>query len=234
VFATTHWSVVLSAGDPATENASIALESLCRSYWYPLYAYVRRAGHSPHDAEDLTQAFFARFLEKEWVTGADRTRGRFRSFLLASLKHFLANEWDKARALKRGGHLTFVPLDQATAETRYRSEPSDTVTPDREYDRRWTLTLLDTVLARLQQEYAQEGKAGLFDTLKGTLSGERSGLPYAVLGQRLQMSEGAVKVAVHRLRQRYRRILRAEIANTVATPDEVEEELQHLFATLSC
>jgi RNA polymerase sigma-70 factor (ECF subfamily) len=233
VFATTHWSVVQTAGERETPESSQALEALCRAYWYPLYAYVRRAGHSPQDAEDLTQAFFARFLEKQWVVEADRNRGRFRSFLLSSLKHFLANEWDKARAEKRGGRVKFIPLNSDTAETRYRREPADTATPDREFDRRWALALLDTVLSRLQQEYADEGKSGLFDRLKGTLGGDRSGLPYARLGEQLQMSEGAVKVAVHRLRQRYRVILRSEIANTVSTSDEVEAELKELFAALA-
>lgn len=233
VFATTHWSVVQTAGETESPESSQALEALCRSYWYPLYAYVRRAGHTPQDAEDLTQAFFARFLEKQWVAEADRKRGRFRSFLLASLKHFLANEWDKARAQKRGGHVEFVRLDSNTAETRYQREPADTATPDREFDRRWALTLLDTVLARLKQEYADDGKSGLFEHLKGTLGGERAGLPYARLGEQLQMSEGAVKVAVHRLRQRYRVILRSEIAQTVSTSDEVEAEIKELFAALA-
>jgi RNA polymerase sigma-70 factor (ECF subfamily) len=233
VFATTHWTVVQTAGGAESPESSQALESLCRTYWYPLYAYVRRAGNSPQDAEDLTQAFFARFLEKQWVVDADRNRGRFRSFLLTSLKHFLANEWDKAKAQKRGGRVRFVPLDADTAETRYRREPADTATPDREFDRCWALALLDTVLARLQREYEEEGKSGLFEHLKGTLGGERSGLPYARLGEKLQMSEGAVKVAVHRLRQRYRLILRAEIADTVSTPAEVEAEIQELFAALA-
>jgi RNA polymerase sigma-70 factor (ECF subfamily) len=230
---TTHWSVVLAAGAASAPESSKALEALCRTYWYPLYAYVRRAGHSPQDAEDLTQAFFARFLEKQWVARADQQRGRFRSFLLSSLKHFLANEWDKARAQKRGGRVTFVSLDTKTAETRYQREPTDTATPDREFDRRWALALLDTVLNRLQREYAEEGKAGLFERLKDTLGGERSSLPYARLGDALSMSEGAVKVAVHRLRQRYRSLLREEIAHTVAAQGEVEEELRHLFAALA-
>jgi RNA polymerase sigma-70 factor (ECF subfamily) len=167
------------------------------------------------------------------VLAADQKRGRFRSFLLASLKHFLANEWDKAKAEKRGGHIRFVPLETDTAETRYHREPADTRTPDKEFDRRWALVVLEAVLARLQQEYAREGKAGLFEHLKDTLSGDRSALPYARLGEQLQMSEGAVKVAVHRLRQRYRQMLRAEVANTVATSAEVEAELRELFAALA-
>jgi RNA polymerase sigma-70 factor (ECF subfamily) len=233
VFATTHWSVVLTAGGSDSPKSSQALEALCRTYWYPLYAYVRRTGHSSHDAEDLTQAFFARLLEKQWIADADRERGRFRSFLLTSLKHFLANEWDKAKAQKRGGRVRLIPLETDTAEARYHCEPADTATPDREFDRRWALAVLDTVLARLKSEFSDEGKAGLFEHLKGTLSGERSAAPYARLGEQLQMSEGAVKVAVHRLRQRYRAILRAEIAQTVATEADVEDELRHLFAALS-
>jgi RNA polymerase sigma-70 factor (ECF subfamily) len=233
VFATTNWSVVQAAGGTESPSSSRALEALCRTYWYPLYAYVRRAGHHSQDAEDLTQAFFARFLEKQWVVDADRDRGRFRSFLLSSLKHFLANEWDKARAQKRGGRVQFVPLETAAAETRYQREPADPATPDKEFDRRWALALLDTVLARLQQEYATDGNAALFEQLKGTLGGTRSEAPYALLGANLGMSEGAVKVAVHRLRQRYRAILRSEIAHTVSTPDEVEVELRELFAALA-
>jgi len=233
VFVTTHWSVVLSAGNQGSAESEQALETLCRAYWYPLYAYVRRMGKSPQDGEDLTQAFFARLLEKGWIANANQQRGRFRSFLLASLKHFLANEWDKARAQKRGGRMKFVPLEAGTAETRYQREPADTTAPDKEYDRRWALTLLDTVLARLQREYADEGKAGLFEHLKATLGGGRSEVPYARLGERLDMSEGAVKVAVHRLRQRYRAILRDEIGQTVATESDVEDELRHLFAALA-
>jgi len=233
VFATTHWSVVLSAGERESPESARALETLCRGYWYPLYVYVRRTGRSPQDAEDLTQAFFERLLEKEWLTAADRSRGRFRSFLLSSLKHFLANEWDKASARKRGGHVRILSLDAKAAETRFHHEPADTATPDKQFDRRWALTLLDTVLKRLQQEYTDDGKAGLFEHLKGTLGGKRSTVPYAKLGEMLQMSEGAVKVAVHRLHQRYRVILRAEIAQTVAVGGDVEDELRHLFAALS-
>ena len=233
VFATTHWSVVLSAGAKESPESSRALEILCRTYWYPLYAHVRRTGRNAQDAEDLTQAFFERLLEKEWLAAADRTRGRFRSFLLSSLKHYLANEWDRVSAQKRGGHVRILSLDAREAETRFHHEPADTTTPDRQFDRRWALTLLDTVLGRLQQEYADEGKAGLFEHLKGTLGGDRASAPYARIAGELGMSEGSVKVAVHRLRQRYRAMLRAEIAQTVATEADVEDELRHLFAALS-
>jgi RNA polymerase sigma factor (sigma-70 family) len=233
VFVTTHWSVVLAASDSASPESSHALEALCRTYWYPLYAYVRRLGRSPEDAEDLTQAFFARFLEKQWVADADRQRGRFRSFLLSSFKHFLANEWDKARARKRGGGIEFTSLNTTTAETRYQQEPPGRSSPDWEFDRRWALALLDTVLGRLQREYANEGKAAWFGELKATLAVDRAGVAYADIARRLGTTEGAVKVAVHRLRQRYRVLLRTEIAHTVASPAEVEEELRHLFAVLS-
>jgi RNA polymerase sigma factor (sigma-70 family) len=229
-FVTTRWTIVLTAGRTDTTQAQAALEKLCQTYWYPIYAYVRRQGHSPEDAQDLTQEFFARLIAKNYVRDVDPSKGKFRSFLLASLKHFLANEWDKSRAQKRGGGQTIVSLD---AETRYRLEPADVVSADKIFDRRWALTLLDEVLKRLRDEYAADGKARLFEQLKETLTGERSTTPYAKLGDRLGMTEGAVKVAVHRLRQRYRETLRAEIAETVSGPEEVEEELRHLYVALS-
>ncbi|MBM4081881.1 MAG: sigma-70 family RNA polymerase sigma factor [Planctomycetes bacterium] len=232
-FATTRWTIVLTAGRSDTPQAQAALGKLCQTYWYPLYAYVRRQGHSREDAQDLTQEFFAKLIAKHYLGDVDRSKGKFRSFLLASLKHFLANEWDKSRAQKRGGGHTLVALDTQTAENRYRLEPVDTMTADRIYERRWALTLLDEVLKRLREEYAADGKAKLFDQLKVTLTGERSAIPYAQVGTQLGMSEGAVKVAAHRLRQRYREALRAEIAETVASPGEVEGELRHLFAVLS-
>jgi RNA polymerase sigma-70 factor (ECF subfamily) len=233
VFVTTRWSVVVSAKEKDTPDAARALEQLCREYWYPLYAHIRRLGRSPADAEDLTQSFFARLLEKDWLAVAERERGRFRSFLLGSLKHFLANEWDKARAQKRGGHVQIVPLDAPTGEARLQHEPAGGSAPDGEFDRRWALTLLDTVLAQLEHEYIANGKGRLFEGIKGTLSDERAGIPYPRLATELAMSEGAVRVAAHRLRQRYRELLRNEIAQTVATPAEVEDELRHLFAALS-
>lgn len=232
VFATTHWSVVLAAQRDDTTRTFEALSSLCQSYWYPLYAFVRRQGHSAHDAQDLTQAFFAQLLEKKWLSNVDRERGRFRSFLLAAMKHFLANEWDKVQAQKRGAGQRFIALDAASAETRYALEPADNTTPERVFERRWAMTLLDRVLQCLRREHEIAGKTAQFDTLKEALTGDRSALPYAQLGNRLALSEGAVKVAVHRLRQRYRELLREEIANTVAREDDVEEELRHLFAVL--
>jgi RNA polymerase sigma factor (sigma-70 family) len=232
VFATTHWSVVLTAGSGDSTGALKALEKLCQAYWYPLYAYVRRRGFSPHDAEDLTQEFFARFLEHEWVANADREKGRFRTFLLSAMNHFLANEWDKARAQKRGGGAPLLPLQFDTAETRYRREPADSATPEQHYERRWALALLETVVQRLQKDYEQEGKGELFGALNPCLVGERTSQPYDELARRLALSEGAVKSAVHRMRQRYRQLLREEIAQTVAGPDEVEEELRDLIAVL--
>ena len=232
-FVTTHWSVVLTAGRTDTTRARGALERLCQTYWYPLYAYVRRRGYSPEDAQDLTQEFFARLLEHNWIGRADQQRGRFRSFLLSAMNHFLADEWDKARAQKRGGGLAHVPLQFDAAETRYSHEPADHVTPEQNYERRWALTLLDEVLRRLRTEYEQEGRGELFAALHPCLVGDRSSQPYAELAVKLGISEGTVKSAVHRLRQRYRQLLRDEIAQTVAEPGEVDEELRHLFAVLS-
>jgi RNA polymerase sigma-70 factor (ECF subfamily) len=224
---------VFTAGRSDTTRAQEALAKLCQTYWYPLYAYVRRRGHSPEDAQDLTQEFFARLLEKNWVGNADQTKGRFRSFLLSAMNHFLADEWDKARAQKRGGGVPLMPLQFDTAETRYSREPADSTTPERSFERRWALTILDEVLHRLRSEYQQEGKADLFADLHPCLVGERTAQPYAELAVKLGVCEGTVKAAVHRLRQRYRQLLRDEIANTVAEADEVDEELRHMFAVLA-
>ncbi len=232
IFVTTHWSVVLTAGDRDTTVAREALAKLCQTYWYPLYAFVRRRNFSPPDAEDLTQEFFARFLEHHWVGDADREKGRFRSFLLSAMNHFLANEWDKARAQKRGGGVPLLPIEFDTAETRYVREPADNVTPEQHFERRWALTLLETVVQRLQAEYEQDGKGDLFAALNPCLVGDRTSQPYEELAAKLNTSEGAVKSAVHRLRQRYRQLLRDEIAQTVAGPGEVEEELRHLITVL--
>jgi RNA polymerase sigma-70 factor (ECF subfamily) len=232
-FVTTHWSVVVAAGRNDTARARDALARLCQTYWHPLYAYVRRVGHSPHDAQDLTQEFFARLLAKNYLAGADESRGRFRSFLLASLKHFLANEWDKASAQKRGGGQIPIPIDIAAAETSAGFEPADATTAEKIFERRWALTLLDLVLRRLREEYLRDGKQKLFEQLKPTLTEASRAVAYAEIARRLDTTEGAVKVAVHRLRQRYREVLRAEIADTVASPEEVEDELRNLFAALS-
>lgn len=232
-FATTHWSVVLAAGHPSSATAQQALESLCRTYWYPLYTFVRHKGFNAADAQDLTQEFFARLIAKDDLGDVDRAKGKFRSFLLASLTHFLANEWDRLKAQKRGGGHSVLSLNAESAEERYHLEPARELPADRAFDRRWALTLLDEVLKRLRADYVNTGKEELFELLKETLTGDRTALPYADIGTRLGMSEGAVKVAVHRLRQRYRELLRTEIASTVASPDEVDDELQHLFTALS-
>ncbi len=232
-FVTTRWSVVLAAGSNDTAPARDALAKLCKTYWYPLYAFVRRRGHSAEDAQDLTQEFLARLLEKNWVADADKTKGRFRTFLLSAMKHFLADEWDKARAQKRGGDVEFVSLQFDLAETRYAREPPAEVSPERNFEWRWALTLLEEVLNRLRADYAQEGKAELFAALHPCLVGDRTEQPYAEIAKSLGASESMVKSAVHRLRQRYRQLLREEIANTVAGPEEVDEELRHLFAVLS-
>jgi len=233
VFVTTHWSVVLTASGADTTRAHEALSSLCETYWYPLYAYARRRGHSPEDAQDLTQEFFARLLEKHWLARADREKGKFRSFLLMAMKRFLANEWDKAQTLKRGGHVRLVPFQFDTAETRYSQEPADTSTPDQVFEKQWALTLLQSVLQRLRADYVQDGKGQLFAALEPSLIGSRETQPYATLAAELGMTEGAVRMAVKRLRDRYRRCLKDEIAKTVAASADVDEELRHLFRALA-
>lgn len=229
-FGETRWSVILSAMDkqrPA--EATDALQRLCQVYWPPLYAYVRRSGESPHDAQDLTQEFFARFLDKDYLAAVDRAKGRFRSFLLAALKHFLSNERDKHRAQKRGGGCAFVPIDFHNAESHCGFEPADNLTPEVIFQRRWAAALLEQALARLRGEYADAGKESLFEQLKVTLTEGKGTTAYAHLAARLGMSEAAVKMAAHRLRQRYREAIRAEIAATVADPSEVEDELREVL-----
>lgn len=233
VFPTTHWSVVLAARTPDTPPAAAALAELCRIYWYPLYAFIRRKGNSPSDAQDLTQAFFTRLLEKHYVAQADRERGRFRTFLLAALNHFLADQWDRTQRLKRGGGCETISFDAASAEQRYRLEPMDELDAAKLYERRWVTTLFDQVLARLEQEFREVGKGRSFDQLKGSLLAEELGPTYAELGKQLGLTEDAVKQAVHRMRRRYRELFREEIAHTVVGPDEVEDELKHIFAVLS-
>jgi len=232
-FMTTHWSVVLRAVQSDTTRAQTALARLCETYWYPLYAYIRRRGYSREDAQDLTQAFFARLLERNWVGAADREKGRFRSFLLTAVKRFIADEWDKAQAQKRGGGATLLPLEFGTAETKLSREPADEVTPEHSFERRWVLTLLDEVVKRLRADYENEGNGRLFTELHPCLVGDRTTLPYAELAGKLSLSESAVKSAVHRLRQRYRKLLRDEIAQTVGSEQEVEDELKHLFSVLA-
>jgi RNA polymerase sigma-70 factor (ECF subfamily) len=233
-FGQTQWSVVLAAaGKRDVALAEQSLEKLCRVYWLPLYTYIRRQGESPHDAQDLTQEFFARLLEKDFLCSVDQTKGRFRSFLLASLKHFLSNQRDRARAQKRGGGQPPLSLDFSDAETSIGFQPADDQTPEKAFEKRWALTLLEQSLARLRQEYSDRGKQDIFEQLKTTLTEGRGGVAYAQLAARLGMSEASVKMAVHRLRQRYREVLRAEIAETVALESEVEEELREVFRALS-
>lgn len=233
-FGDTHWSVVLSAANKQRlTEATEAREKLCCIYWPPLYAYIRRSGASPHDAQDLTQEFFARFLEKDYLAAVDQGKGRFRSFMLAALKHFLSNERDKARAQKRGGGQSPLPLDFACAETHVGFQPADKSTPELLFERQWATTLLEQSLARLRREYVSQGKEPLFEQLKTTLTDGRGGTAYAALAAKLDMTEAAVKMAVHRLRQRYRECLRAEIAQTVATEGEIEDELRHVMGVFA-
>jgi len=225
--------VVLAVGRDDKERASDALAKLCQTYWYPLYAYVRQRGYAPHDAQDLTQEFFARLLAKNTLGAITREKGKFRSFLLMALKRFLANEWDRAIRLKRGGGQTIISLDEERTEARYVVEPTDDASPEKAFERRWALTLLDQVLKQLEAEFADAGKAALFAELKSFLSGESSVSTYAEIGKRLGMSEANMKVTVHRLRHRFRELLRLEIANTVDSPEAIDDEIRHLFAALN-
>jgi RNA polymerase sigma-70 factor (ECF subfamily) len=231
-FATTHWSVVLAAADEQSPAAAAALEQLCRTYWYPLYAYVRRRGYSPEDAQDLTQEFFWRLLRKNDLAKIDPAKGKFRSFLLAAINHFLANQWDRIKTLKRGGGLEFVPLDGESAEQRLAAiahEPS----PEQVFERCWAITFLEKVLGQLRDEMAQAGRGVHFEGLKGFLTGEKPADSYANLAARLGSTEPALRKEVQRLRQRYGELLRQEIERTVASPAEIEDELCHLFTVLS-
>ena len=228
-FKTTHWSVVLAAARQSSPGAEEALARLCQTYYYPLYAFVRRRGHSHHDAEDFTQEFFYRLLEKNYLKNVTVDGGKFRSYLLTLLKHFLANEWNRERAQKRGGGKTHLSIDYKDAETRYACEPVDHVTPELLFDRRWAMTLLDNVMDRLQAKYTALGKRELFAALRGHLSGAERLIPYANLGASLGMTEGAVKKAVYDFRERYGKLLKAEIAATVSSPEEAEEEIRNLI-----
>jgi len=231
-FAPTRWSVVVAAVDGDAPNVREALEQLCSTYWYPLYAFVRRQGNSAHDAQDLTQGFFAQLLGKERLTAVSREKGKFRSFLLASMKNFLTNEWDRAQAQKRGGGIALISIDDADAERRYHEEPAEQITAEQLFDRRWALTLLEKVMARLGEEMKDAGKAEQFDALKFCLTGQ-TGAAYSEIARRLGKTEGALKVTIHRLRDRYRTLLRAEIADAVGSDAEVDEELRQLFSALS-
>jgi RNA polymerase sigma-70 factor (ECF subfamily) len=233
VFATTHWSVVLAAGQTESPQAAQALETLCRTYWYPLYAYVRRRGHGHEDAQDLTQAFLLQLLERKSFARVRRDNGRFRSFLLAGLNYFLEDAHDYASAQKRGGGQSVFSFDAQTAEQRYRLEPVDELSPDRLFERQWALALLDQVLARLEQEFREAGKAGLFQRLRGFLVAGRGEATYAEMAAGLGLSNEAVKKAVQRMRHRYYALFREAIAQTVADPAEVAGEMRYLCAVMA-
>jgi len=225
--------MVLSAGGPRSSETSRALAILCENYWFPLYAFVRRAGYTAEDAKDLTQEFFVRLLTKNYLATADRHRGRFRSFLLGAMKHFLANQQRHEAAQKRGGNTLTISLDFRAGESRYKQiEPVDNLTPERLYEKRWALTLLDLVLNRLREEFCAAGKLELFDALKQFLAGGAAKPAYLEVAGQLGMTEGAVKVAAHRLRRRYRKLLKEEIARTIADPEAMEDELGELLAVL--
>ena len=232
-FATTHWSVVSAAGKPESTKYLQALESLCRTYWFPLYAYLRRQGYDCHQAEDYTQAFFAHLLEKRGLRLADPRQGKFRSFLLAALKNFVANELDKIRAQKRGGGEKIISLDVKDAEQQYGLEPIHQLTPEKIFERSWAMTVLTRTMAALQAEFVSKNKQKLFENLKVYLTIKKSSISYQDAATQLNMSEAAVKVAVHRLRKRYRELLRNEIASTVTNEEQIAEEIRELFAALS-
>ena len=229
VFVTTHWSVVLRAGQPDSPEALAALTDLCRNYWFPLYAYARRLGCDLHSAQDLTQGFFNRLLEKNYLGVADRRRGRFRWFLLTAFKCFLANEWDRSQAQKRGGGQQIISFDGMTAEERYRLEPEDTASADQLYDRRWATDLLEGARARLRAEYAEADRSERFNHLEAYLPGGQATLSQAEVGAALGLTEGTVKQEVFRLRRRFGELLRDAVAQTVAHPDEVDEEISYLI-----
>lgn len=231
-FRTTHWSVVLAARDGQTPESTAALEKLCRAYWYPLYAHIRRRGYSENEAQDMTQELFKRLLERQFLSGLLREGGRFRSFLLAALQNFLAEHWHHSRAQKRGGGQPVISIDAQTAEERYRLEPRDERTPETLYDYRWAMALLDQVLSLLQQEFSEAGKEELFDQLRTYMVEGPTQLSYAEGAQRLNMTEDALRKAVQRLRKRYQELFRHEISQTLANPTEVEEELRYLQAVM--
>jgi RNA polymerase sigma factor (sigma-70 family) len=232
-FTETRWSLVLLAGRGASPQASDALETLCRTYWRPIYAFLLRRGHSAADAQDLTQEFFSRLLASDSFRTADPLKGRFRSFLLGALNHFLANEWKREHRLKRGGDCTFVSVEELQEASAFEPGAAEALSPENVFDRRWAEAALAKALSRLQQEFASAGKEERFDALKVYLLAEQEPASYADTAARLGISEGAVKWAIHHLRQRYGELVRAEVAQTLADPREAEEELRHLLAALS-
>ncbi len=232
-FRTTHWSVVLQAGMNASPQSAAALDKLCHAYWEPLYFFVRRRGYDPDEAKDLTQEFFSRLLEKNVLSTVEKGRGRFRYFLQTALKHFLANEWNRAQRQKRGGGVQMFSLDAESAEVQYQLDPQTNLTPEVLFERRWAQRLVECVTERLQQEAATGPKRQRFDELKAFLLDDPDAGSYLEVAQKLQMTEGAVKSAVHRLRQRARELFREEIAQTVSRPSEIDDEIRHLFGALS-
>jgi len=230
-FTTTHWSVVLAAKENSLPAAADALAQLCQAYWYPLYAFIRRRGYGPHDAQDLTQEFFYRLLDKRYLSAVDHRKGRFRTFLLAALEHFLANEWRRSQTQRRGGGQQIISIDDS-AEQRYSHEPATELSPERIYEQRWVLAFLEQVLGRLRAEFAEAGKGATFEALKVFLTGDRPSVSYAELAAMLGTTEAVSKMTVSRMRQRYAELLRQEIANTVSSPDQVEDELWALMAAL--
>jgi RNA polymerase sigma factor (sigma-70 family) len=232
-FATTHWSVVLAAGKSSSPQHEQALSTLCQTYWFPLYAYLRRRGYDTHQAEDYTQGFFADILEKHDLRAADPECGKFRSFLLATLKHFLSDERDLAHAQKRGGGRKLLSLDFQEAESQYHLEPADRLSPERLFEKSWALTVLEKTMVNLRADSARRGKEDVFDHLKVYLTTEKDEIPYRDMAEELDMTEGSIRVAVHRLRRQYRKLLRDEIAQTVADEDQIDEEMGCLFAALA-
>jgi RNA polymerase sigma-70 factor (ECF subfamily) len=230
VFATTHWSVVLAAGERNTPQSAAALEALCRTYWFPIYQYIRRWGYGPEDAQDLTQEFFVRLLRQNSIGRADRERGRFRSFLLGALKHLLADEKAKVEAKKRGGGQSLLSWEQVGAEDRLRAEPMDQLSPDRVFDRRWAMTVLEQATQRLRAEYDAPDRKPVFEELKSHVTGDDAAPSYARAAARLGLSESAVKSAIYRLRQRYHALVREEVAQTVTNPQDLEDEIRYLMS----
>ena len=233
VFSTTHWSLVLAAGQSSTPQSSAALEKLCGTYWHPLYVYVRRRGYNHEAAQDLTQEFFEQFLKKQAFERADSARGHFRTFLLTSLQNFMSDEWKQARRLKRGGGVSFISMNAQIAEDQYPIDIPDTLTPERIYEQRWAMSLLDKVLSAMREDYARAGKARLMDVLQEFVWGAEGSTAYTGVAAQFGMTEGAVRVAVHRLRRHYQERLRAEVAQTVSCPEEIDEELRYLISVLS-
>ena len=231
-FPNTRWSLVLAARQPQSPESAAALETICRAYWYPLYAYVRRAGQSPPDAQDITQEFFCRLLEKRWLDSADRQKGKLRTFLVVALKHFMSNEQRRASAQRRGGGQAHALFDTAFAESRYAAD-SHSLAPDETFDQQWALTLLNLTVNRLRDEFSVAGKPEDFEILKSCLTADRGSIDYAAVAEQLGMKEGAARVAAHRLRKRFREIYREEISQTLADGSDLDTELRHLAAALA-